>query len=584
MGAKNKGTSRHQENQQKPPILRYVPLSQRKKGESPFMPSPKNLMAENVEVLKENYVMPLTKMAKAEQRHEKEKQKLVLPDKRIEGFDQKAYKLLTKAGYDFTLHTEFKGLKIFDQRPELSSTQKKLLKEGYVIPNSRIGLGYKTAKPVCIIGKGKKKVADTCHITVEETKDLEEDDSNRGQRTSVFDRITLAPTRPSAFQRLRIPARKNIRQQSISNSNRLSVFQRLNTPTATRQVKQPKFNSARPSVFQRLSTTTGESDQACHSPITKPSAFERLNVSKTHALKGSPKSGPNTVSGASKANDVHSTVPSRMKRKLAVSINTEGSLKVKCHNIVITKPEGNTLEDEENVSNCYHVLVQEVKESLEQEDDADEAPLALEDGSQSTIDELKEINLGTLEEPRPTFISMQLTNEEEEEYVNLLIEYKDIFAWSYKEMSGLDPKIAAHRLAIKSGYKPIKQAQRRFRPELIPQIEEEVNKLIDAGFIREVKYPTWIANIVPVRKKNGQLRVCVDFRDLNIACPKDDFPWPITEIMVDATMGHEALSFMDESSGYNQIHMALEDEEKTAFRTPKRIYCYKVMPFGLKNA
>ncbi|KAL0549122.1 hypothetical protein IC582_013602 [Cucumis melo] len=151
-------------------------------------------------------------------------------------------------------------------------------------------------------------------------------------------------------------------------------------------------------------------------------------------------------------------------------------------------------------------------------------------------------------------------------------------------MPGLDPKVAVHRLAIKPEHRPVKQAQRRFRPELISQIEEEVNKLIEAGFIREVKYPTWIANIVPVRKKNGQLRVCVDFRDLNNACPKDDFPLPIMEIMIDATAGHEALSFMDGSSGYNQIRMALEDEEKTAFRTPKGIYCYKVMPFGLKNA
>jgi len=159
-----------------------------------------------------------------------------------------------------------------------------------------------------------------------------------------------------------------------------------------------------------------------------------------------------------------------------------------------------------------------------------------------------------------------------------------MFAWTYKEMPGLDPKIAVHHLAIKQGMRPVKQAQRWFRPELVPQIENEVNKLIEAGFIREVKYPTWIANIVPVRKKNGQLRVCVDFRDLNQACPKDDFPLPITEIMVDATTGHETLSFMDGSSGYNQIRMSPRDEELTAFRTPKGIFCYKVMPFGLKNA
>ena len=111
-----------------------------------------------------------------------------------------------------------------------------------------------------------------------------------------------------------------------------------------------------------------------------------------------------------------------------------------------------------------------------------------------------------------------------------------------------------------------------------------MNKLIEARFIREVKYPIWIANIVPVRKKNGQLRVYVDFRDLTDACPKDDFPLPVTELMIDSTTGHEALSFMDCTAGYNQIQMVPKDQEATAFRTQKGIFCYKVMPFGLKNA
>jgi len=110
-----------------------------------------------------------------------------------------------------------------------------------------------------------------------------------------------------------------------------------------------------------------------------------------------------------------------------------------------------------------------------------------------------------------------------------------------------------------------------------------VNKLIDAGFIREVKYPTWIANIVLVRKKNGQLHSCVDFRDLNDACPKHDFPLAVTELMIDATTGHEALSFMNSTAGYNQIQMALKDQDAKAFHTAKGIFCYKVMPFSLKN-
>ncbi|KAK4390373.1 Transposon Ty3-G Gag-Pol polyprotein [Sesamum angolense] len=112
--------------------------------------------------------------------------------------------------------------------------------------------------------------------------------------------------------------------------------------------------------------------------------------------------------------------------------------------------------------------------------------------------------------------------------------------------------------------------------------EGEVNKLIEVSFIQEIKYPMWISNIVLVRKKNGQIRVCIDFRNLNNACSKGDFLLPITELMIDATC--QALSFMDGLSGYNQIRMAPADEELTVFRTPKGIYCYKIMPFGLNNA
>ncbi|KAL0308141.1 UNVERIFIED_CONTAM: hypothetical protein Sangu_2992700 [Sesamum angustifolium] len=140
-------------------------------------------------------------------------------------------------------------------------------------------------------------------------------------------------------------------------------------------------------------------------------------------------------------------------------------------------------------------------------------------------------------------------------------------------MPGLDPKVVVHHLSVKKGTRPVKQSQRRFQPELIPLIKGEVNKLIEVSFIREVKYPMWISSIVPVRKKNGQIQVCVDFRDLNNACSKDDFPLPIVELMIDVTTGHEALSSMDGSSRYNQIRMAPADEESTAFCTPKGIYC-----------
>jgi ribonuclease HI len=151
-------------------------------------------------------------------------------------------------------------------------------------------------------------------------------------------------------------------------------------------------------------------------------------------------------------------------------------------------------------------------------------------------------------------------------------------------MPGLDPQVATHKLAIDPQFRPVKQLPRRFRPELQDQIIAEVDKLIAAGFIKEVQYARWLANIVPVMKKNNQVRVCVDFRDLNRACPKDDFPIPVTEMVIDATTGYGALSFMDGFSGYNQIKMDECDAIDTAFRTPRGNFHYTVMPFGLKNA
>ncbi|XP_070048940.1 uncharacterized protein [Nicotiana tomentosiformis] len=230
-----------------------------------------------------------------------------------------------------------------------------------------------------------------------------------------------------------------------------------------------------------------------------------------------------------------------------------------------------TEDDEkfEDVSPCYHISFND--KDPQEDGDAKDTPSELEEGVKTTMDAFKEVNLGTDEEPWPTYLSALLSTDEEKTYTELLKEFKDVFAWSYKEMPGLDPKAVVHHLAVKNGARPVKQAQRRYRPDLVPLIESEVNKLIEAGFIRKVKYPTWVSSIVPVRKKTGQIRVFVDFRDLNDACPKDEFPLPIPELMIDATTTYEAMSFMEGSSGYYQIRMAPKDEELTAFRTPRLV-------------
>jgi len=150
-------------------------------------------------------------------------------------------------------------------------------------------------------------------------------------------------------------------------------------------------------------------------------------------------------------------------------------------------------------------------------------------------------------------------------------------------MPGLDPQIAMHRLNIKPDIKPVKQ-QRQFLPDIMKAIEAEVHKLIACGFIWEKQYPDWVANNVPVLKKNEKIRICINYRDLNTACPKDEFPLPIMDVMIDNTCDFERLSFIDGFLGYNQIKMYPEDERHTSLRIPLGVYCYTMMPFGLKNA
>ena len=125
---------------------------------------------------------------------------------------------------------------------------------------------------------------------------------------------------------------------------------------------------------------------------------------------------------------------------------------------------------------------------------------------------------------------------------------------------------------------------KELRAKKTKTINEEVGKLLQAGAIREVEYPEWLANAVLVKKANGKWRLCIDFTDINKACPKDSFPLPRIDLIVDATTGHELLSFMDVFFDYNQISMDPNDQEITSFVTAQGTYCYHVMPFGLKNA
>ena len=138
------------------------------------------------------------------------------------------------------------------------------------------------------------------------------------------------------------------------------------------------------------------------------------------------------------------------------------------------------------------------------------------------------VNLGTEEEKKEVKIGTTLSSVTRIELIDLLQDYNDVFAWSYQDMPGLDTDIVVHRLPLREECMPVKQKLRRVKPEMLLKIKEEVKKQLDAGFLEVAKYPQWVANIVPVPKKDGKVRMCVDYRDLNRASPKDNFPLHIS--------------------------------------------------------
>ena len=160
----------------------------------------------------------------------------------------------------------------------------------------------------------------------------------------------------------------------------------------------------------------------------------------------------------------------------------------------------------------------------------------------------------------------------------------DMFAWTPADVLGVSPDVITHRLSIFKEACPISQKKRDLGDENRLAAKEEVGKLLLAGFIREAQYTTWLANVVMVTKPNGNWRMCVDYKNINNACPKDTYPFPTIDRLVDGAAGHKIMSFLDAYSGYNQISMHPRDKEKTTFMTADANYYYEVMPFGLKNA
>ncbi|KAM2914365.1 hypothetical protein COP2_044904 [Malus domestica] len=133
-------------------------------------------------------------------------------------------------------------------------------------------------------------------------------------------------------------------------------------------------------------------------------------------------------------------------------------------------------------------------------------------------------------------------------------------------MPGLDQMLVEHELRIKLGCKPFCQPPRRFSTEVQLGIKDELVRHLKAGFIWTAQYVEWLVNIVPVLKKNGALRIFIDFRNLNLTTPKDEYPMPISDLLIDVAANHEILSFMDGHAGYNQIFITEADVHMTTFR------------------
>jgi ribonuclease HI len=198
--------------------------------------------------------------------------------------------------------------------------------------------------------------------------------------------------------------------------------------------------------------------------------------------------------------------------------------------------------------------------------------------------EVEDCNIGTDEKPRRVKLSKSLPPEQKLKYRELFKEYSDVFAWSYEDLKAYDTSIIQHRIPIKEDHKPFRQKLRRINPKLLPLIEKEIKKMYDAKIIVPLRFSKWVSNLVPTRKKTGEIRLCIDFRNLNKASLKDNYPLPKMDHLLQSVVGSSRISLLDGFSGYNQVLVHPDDQEKTAFTTPWGTFMYVKMSFGLMNA
>jgi hypothetical protein len=159
-----------------------------------------------------------------------------------------------------------------------------------------------------------------------------------------------------------------------------------------------------------------------------------------------------------------------------------------------------------------------------------------------------------------------------------------VFTWTYKDLRTYDIGVIEENIPLKEESKPFRRKLRQINPILLPILEKEVKKLLDAQIIVPLRYSEWVANLVPVRKKSGEIRLCVDFKNLNKSSKKDNYPLLKMEHILQRVTGTSRISMIDGFSGYNQISVMPKDREKMTFTTPWGTLMYAKIPFGLMNA
>ena len=198
--------------------------------------------------------------------------------------------------------------------------------------------------------------------------------------------------------------------------------------------------------------------------------------------------------------------------------------------------------------------------------------------------DIEEYNLGTQDNPKMIKLSKSFPPDQKLKYVELIKEFHDVFAWSYEDLKSYDTSVIQHTIPLKENKKPFKQKLQRINPILLPLIEKEIKRMHDAGIIAPIRFSEWVSNLVPTRKKTGEIRVCVDLRNVNKVSLKDNYPLSKMDHILQRVVGASRISLLDGFSGFNQILVHPDDQEKTTFTTPWGTFKYVKMPFGLKNA